>query len=49
MNARDRKAVLTLVLLALGFMFFLLLLAGGLWLLLRESDNEMPSPVPGTE
>ncbi|AEC01174.1 serine hydrolase [Selenomonas sputigena] len=49
MNARDRKAVLALVLLALGFMFFLLLLAGGLWLLLRESDNEMPSPVPGTE
>lgn len=49
MNARDRKAVLALVLLALGFMFFLLLLAGGLWLLLRESDNETPSPVPGTE
>ena len=49
MNARDRKAVLALVLLALGFMFLLLLLAGGLWLLLRESDNETPSPVPGTE
>ena len=49
MNARDRKAVLALVLLALGFMFFLLLLAGGLWLLLREPGTDAPPPVPSTE
>ena len=33
----------------LWFMFLLLLLAGGLWLLLHESGNEIPPLVPGTE
>lgn len=48
MNRSNWKAGLALVLLALGFMFFLLLLACGLWLLLRDSGTDAP-PVPSAE
>lgn len=49
MSGGNRKAVFALVLLALGFVLFLLLLAGGLWLLLHEQRDETPLPAPGTE